>query len=69
MRVGSSGYKKVSDVRINVGPYKHVNCVRGTRTQPPICVGVLCIIGCRVQLIREVFLRLHFHHRHTFASL
>ena len=45
-------------------------CVRGTRTQPLICVGVLYIIGCPVQLIREVFLRLHFRRRrHTFASL
>ena len=32
-------------------------------------LGVLCIIGCPVQLIREVFLRLHFRRRHTFASL
>ena len=29
-------------------------CVRGTRTQPLICVG------CPVQLIREVFLKLDF---------
>ena len=33
------------------------NCVRGTRTQPLICV------------VREVFSRLHFRRRHTFASL
>ena len=26
-------------------------------------------VGCPVQLIREVFLRLHFRRRHTFASL
>ena len=32
------------------------NCVRGTRTQPLICV------------VREVFSRLHFRRRHTFAS-
>ena len=32
-------------------------------------LGVLCIIGCPVQLIREVFLRLHFCRRHTFASI
>ena len=32
------------------------------------CVGVLCIIGCPVQLIREVFPRLQLC-RHTFASL
>ena len=32
-------------------------CVRGTRTQPLICV------------VREVFSRLHFRRRHTFASL
>ena len=38
-------------------------CVRGTRTQPLICVG------CPVQLIREFFLGLHFRRRHTFASL
>ena len=38
-------------------------CVRGTRTQPLICVGVLCIIGCPVQFIREVFSRLHLHRR------
>ena len=30
-------------------------------------LGVLCIIGCPVQLIREMFLRLHFRRRHTFA--
>ena len=41
-------------------------CVRGT--QPLISVGVLCIIECPVQLIKEVFLRLHLC-RHTFASL
>ena len=40
-------------------------CVRGTR----FVLGVLYIIGCPVQLIREVFLRLHFRRRHTFASL
>ena len=34
------------------------NCVRGTRTQPLICV------------VRDVFSRLHFRRRrHTFASL
>ena len=47
-------------------------CVPGTRTQPLICVGCfLCLIGCHVQLIREVILRLHFRRRrrHTFASL
>ena len=38
-------------------------CVRGTRTQPLICVG------CPVQLIREIFLRPHFRRRHTFAPL
>ena len=35
-------------------------------------LGVLCIIGCPVQLIREVFSRLHLRRRrrrHTFASL
>ena len=32
-------------------------------------LGVLCIVGCPVQLIREVFSRLHFRRRHTFASL
>ena len=34
-------------------------------------LGVVCIIGCPVQLIREVFLRLPFRRRrrHTFASL
>ena len=32
-------------------------------------LGVLFIIGCPVQLIREDFLRLHFRCRHTFASL
>ena len=31
-------------------------------------LGLLCIIGCPVQLIREVFSRLHLC-RHTFASL
>ena len=37
---------------------------------PWFVLGVLCIIGCPVQLIREVFLRLHFRgRRHTFASL
>ena len=37
---------------------------------PSFVLGVLCLIGCPVQLIREVFLRLHFRRRrHTFASL
>ena len=44
---------------------KNSFCVRGTR----IALGILCIIGCPVQLIREVFWRLHFRGRHTFASL
>ena len=30
-------------------------------------LGVLCIVGCPVQLVREVFARLHFRRRHTFA--
>ena len=30
-------------------------CVWGTRTQPLISVELLCIIGCPVQLISEVF--------------
>ena len=34
-------------------------CVRGTRKQLLIVLGVFCIIGCPVQLIREVFSRLH----------
>ena len=47
------------------------NCVLGTRTQPPnFCAS---LIGCPVQLISEVFLRLHCVDtawcRHTFASL
>ena len=45
------------------------NCVRGTRTQPLICVGVMCIIGCPVQFIREVFSRLHVRRRHTLGNL
>ena len=33
-------------------------------------LNVLCIVGCPVQLIREVFSRLNFRRRrHTFASL
>ena len=44
-------------------PHSRDICVRG------VVLGVLCIIGCPVQLIREVFLRLHFRRRHTFASL
>ena len=34
-------------------------CVRGTRTQPLICVGCSVYVGFPVQLIREVFSRLH----------
>ena len=45
-------------------------CVRGTRTQSLICVGCSLHFWCPVQLIREVFSRLHFRRRrHTFASL
>ena len=33
---------------------------------PNLC-WVVCLIGCPVQIIREVILRVHF--RHTFASL
>ena len=36
--------------------------------KPQFVLGVLCIVGCPVQLIREVFSRLHLC-RHTFASL
>ena len=37
---------------------------------PYFVLGGLCIIGCSVQLIREVFSRLHLRRRrHTFASL
>ena len=33
-------------------------------------LGVLCLIGCPVQLIRGVILRLHFRRRrHTFGAL
>ena len=35
---------------------------------PQFFLGVLCIIWCPVQLIREVILRLHFR-RHSFASV
>ena len=42
--------------------------VRGTRTQPPICVSCSVHYWVSLQLIREVFSRLHLC-RHTFASL
>ena len=45
-----------------VSPSLIINCVWGTRTQLLICVG------CPVQLVREVFPRLHLC-RHTFAWL
>ena len=32
-------------------------------------LGFLCIIGCPVQLIRKVFLRLHVRRRHTFEAV
>ena len=35
--------------------YRWCYCIQGMTTQPLICVGVLCIIGCPVQLIRVVF--------------
>ena len=44
------------------------NCVRGTENATPV-LGVLCIIGSPVPLIGEIFLRMHFRRRHTFASL
>ena len=53
--------------------YGLINCARGTRTQTTLIfvLGVLCIIGCPLQLIREVFSRLHFRRRrrHTLGSL
>ena len=54
---------KISPVNLLTGIL--IYCVRGTRTQPLICVG------CPVQLIREFFLRFHFRRRrrHTFTSL
>ena len=44
--------KKTYCLQLDVGSYYY--CVRGTRTQPLICVG------CPVQLIREVLLKLDF---------
>ena len=38
-----------------------VYCVRGTRTQLLICVGVLCSIGFPVQLIKIAFVVVDTH--------
>ena len=46
-----------------------IDCVRGTRTQPLICFGCSVIIGCPVQLIREVFSRLHLSSTHICLTL
>ena len=43
-------------------------CKQSRDRNPLFVLGVLCIIGCPVQLLREVFSRLHLC-RHTFASL
>ena len=48
--------KKGNSVCVSVPEFISLGCpycVRGTRTQPLICVG------CSVQLVREVFLILH----------
>ena len=44
-------------------PHSRDTCVRG------VVLGVLCIIGCPVQLIREVFLRLHSSSSSTHEAL
>ena len=44
-------------------PHSRDICVRG------VVLGVLCIIGCPVQLIREVFLRLHSSSSSTHEAL
>ena len=48
----------------------HSSCVRGTRTQPLICVGCSVHYWVSCAINKGGFLRLHFRRRrHTFASL
>ena len=59
--------QKLSGRLRQVVAYK--NQTTGSLCQEEVrCVGVLCIIGCPVHLIREVYSRLHLC-RHTFFSL
>ena len=68
-KFGFDSDPRLLDLKLLALELSTFSCVRGTRTQPLICVGCSVHYWVSCAINKGGFLRLHFGRRHTFASL